>query len=324
MTNAIRIDAVGPPDVLKWQSTDVPDPGPNEVRLRQTAAGVNFIDIYQRSGLYPLAELPSGIGSEAAGVVEAVGSDVQDFRPGDRVAYAGGPVGAYAQARVISADHLVHLPDAISDQAAAAMMLKGMTVQFLLRQTFRVEPGMTVLFHAAAGGVGLIACQWLKHLGATMIGTVGSPEKAELARAHGCHHTIDYTREDVAERVRDLTDGTGVPVVYDSVGATTRDASLDSLAMRGTLVSFGNASGPPEPFPSARLAKASLCVTRPVLFHYIAGRTALDACANDLFDVVTSGAVSVDPRHTYAMADAAQAHTDLAGRKTTGAIVLVP
>ena len=178
MTNAIRIDAVGPPDVLKWQSTDVPDPGPNEVRLRQTAAGVNFIDIYQRSGLYPLAELPSGIGSEAAGVVEAVGSDVQDFRPGDRVAYAGGPVGAYAQARVISADHLVHLPDAISDQAAAAMMLKGMTVQFLLRQTFRVEPGMTVLFHAAAGGVGLIACQWLKHLGATMIGTVGSPEKA--------------------------------------------------------------------------------------------------------------------------------------------------
>ncbi len=324
MTHAIQISQTGGPDVLQWQSVSVPDPGPDQVRLRQTAVGVNFIDIYQRTGLYPLAQMPSGIGNEAAGIVEAIGPGVTGFKSGDRVAYAGGPPGAYAETRIRPAGVLVHLPDAIPDTSAAAMMLKGMTVQYVLRRTFRVEPGMTVLFHAAAGGVGLIACQWLKHLGVTMIGTVGSPEKAALAHSHGCTHTIDYTREDVAARVREITGGAGVPVVYDSVGADTWEASLDSLALRGTLVSFGNASGPPAPFAPARLAKGSFFLTRPTLFHYIATRAELDACAADLFDVVTTGAVSVEPHHTYPLADAAQAHIDLAARKTTGAIVLVP
>jgi NADPH2:quinone reductase len=282
------------------------------------------VDTYHRSGLYPLS-LPGGLGSEGAGVVEAVGAGVTHVRPGDRVAYAGGPPGSYAEVRLMPADRLVKPPEAIGDRQAAAMMLKGMTVQYLLRRTYPVQPGETVLFHAAAGGVGLIACQWLKALGATTIGTVGSDPKAELARAHGCDHAVVYTREDFARRVREITGGRGVPVVYDSVGKSTFAGSLDCLRPRGLLVSFGNASGPVPPFELGVLAqKGSLYVTRPTLATYTATRADLEATAKDLFDVVLSGKVKVEVRHTYALKDAAQAHRDLEARKTTGAIVLLP
>ena len=324
MAKAIRFHAAGGPDVLRWEDVEVGDPEPGEVRLKQTGVGLNYIDTYHRTGLYPVA-LPSGIGLEGAGVIEAVGEGVAGLAPGDRVAYAGPPIGAYATARVMPAAPLVKIPDGIDDVQAAGMMLQGMTARYLIRQTFRVERGMTVLFHAAAGGVGLIACQWLNHLGATVIGTVGSPEKADLARARGCHHPIDYSRENFVDRVREITDGKGVPVVYDGVGKDTWDGSLDCLARRGMLVSFGNASGPVAPFAAGILAaKGSLFLTRPTLMDYTATRPELEATAADLFDVVQSGAVKIEVRQTYALADAVKAHTALEGRKTTGSTVLLP
>lgn len=325
MPKAIRFHKTGGPDVLQWEDVDVGEPGDGQARIRHSAIGVNFLDTYHRSGLYPLASMPSGLGSEGAGTVEAVGKGVTHVKPGDRIAYAGGPPGAYAEARLIPADRLVKLPQGISDQAAAAMMLKGMTVQYLIRRTYKVQAGDTVLFHAAAGGVGLIACQWLKMLGATVIGTVGSEEKAKLAKAHGCDHTIIYTKEDFAKRVRELTQGKGVPVVYDSVGKSTAPGSLDSLRPFGLWVSFGNASGPVPPLDLGILAqKGSLYVTRPTLFTYTATRSDLEATAKELFDVVMSGKVKIDVSRTYALKDAQQAHRDLESRKTTGSIVLLP
>jgi len=324
MPKAIRLSRTGGPDVLDWADVEVGDPGPGQVRVRHTAVGVNFIDTYHRSGLYPIP-LPSGLGSEGAGVVEAVGAGVEGVRPGDRVAYAGGPPGSYAEARVMPADRLVRVPDSVPDQQAAAMMLKGMTVQYLIRRTYKVQPGETVLFHAAAGGVGLIACQWLKALGATVVGTVGSAEKAALARAHGCDHVIDYTREDFAGRVREITAGRGVPVVYDSVGRSTFLGSLDCLRPLGLLVSFGNSSGPVPAFELSLLTqKGSLYVTRPTLATYTATRADLEATATDLFAAVSSGAVKVEVRHAYSLKDAAQVHRDLEGRKTTGSVVMAP
>jgi NADPH2:quinone reductase len=292
--------------------------------VRHTAIGVNFIDTYHRSGLYPVA-LPSGLGMEAAGVVEAVGPDVSEVAVGQRVAYAAGPPGAYATHRNVRAAVLVPLPDAISDELAAAALLKGMTVELLVRRAFAVEPGSTVLWHAAAGGVGLIACQWLAHLGVTVIGTVGSDEKAALARAHGCAHPVVYTREDFVARVRELTDGQGVPVVYDSVGRATFDGSLQCLRRRGMLVGFGNASGKPEPFDLARLAQGgSLFVTRPTLFDYVATRQELLASASALFDVLARGVVKVEVRQRWPLRQAEAAHRALQGRETSGSTVLVP
>ena len=324
MTRAIRIHQPGGPEELRWEEVEVGAPGDGQIRLAHSAVGLNYIDVYHRSGLYPLPELPAVIGLEAAGTVEAVGPGVEELAPGDRVAYASPPMGAYAEARLMPADRVVKLPDGISDTQAAAMMLQGMTVHYLIRRTFRVEPGQTVLFHAAAGGVGLIACQWLKHLGATVIGTVGSEEKAELARAHGCDHTILYKSESVPERVRELTDGARVPVVYDSVGKDTFEGSLDSLAPLGMLVSFGNASGPVAPFePGILAAKGSLFFTRPTLMTYTAKREDLVAAATELFEVVGSGAVKIAVNQTYPLAEAAQAHHDLEARKTTGSTVLL-
>jgi NADPH:quinone reductase len=324
MPKAIRLSRTGGPDVLEWADVEVGEPGPGQARVRHTAVGVNFIDTYHRSGLYPIP-LPNGLGSEGAGVVEAVGPGVEVVRPGDRVAYAGGPPGSYSEARVMPAERLVRVPAGVPDEQAAAMMLKGMTVQYLIRRTYKVQPGETVLFHAAAGGVGLIACQWLKALGATVIGAVGSAEKAALARAHGCDHVIDYTREDFAKRVRELTDGRGVPVVYDSVGKSTFPGSLDCLRPLGLLVSFGNSSGPVPAFELSLLTqKGSLYVTRPTLATYTATRADLEATANDLFAAVASGAVKVEVRHIYALKDAAQVHRDLEGRKTTGSVVMIP
>ena len=321
---AIRFYTTGGPDVLKYEDVDVPAPGKGEVRIRHSAIGLNYIDTYHRSGLYPLA-LPSGIGLEAAGVVEAVGEGVTNLNKGDRVAYGAGPIGAYAQVRNSPANRVSKLPDAIADETAAAMMLKGMTVRYLLRETYVVKSGDTVLFHAAAGGVGLIAGQWLKALGATAIGTVGSEEKAELARAHGYAHVINYSNEDVAKRVRELTGGKGVPVVYDGVGQATMAASLDSLQPRGLLVSFGNASGPVRDFDLGILsAKGSLYLTRPTLMTYTASDEALQANAADLFDMVASGKVKIEVNQRYGLADAAQAHRDLEARKTTGSTILIP
>jgi len=325
MTQAIRIHQTGGPEVLTWESVDLGTPGPGEARVQQSAVGLNYIDVYHRTGLYPVPTLPTAIGMEAAGQVESVGEGVNDLKPGDRVAYAAPPVGAYAEARLMPADRLVKLPDGISDLQAAAMMLQGMTVQYLIRRTFRVSKGDTVLFHAAAGGVGLIACQWLKHLGATVIGTVGSDEKAELARAHGCDHAINYRTENFVERVREITDGAGVPVVYDSVGKDTFEGSLDCLAPLGMFVGFGNASGPVPPFNMGVLAqKGSLFVTRPTLMTYTAKRADLLASANELFHVVISEAVKIEINQTYPLAETAQAHRDLEARKTTGSTVLLP
>ncbi len=324
MPRAIRFHQTGGPEVLQWEEVAVGEPGEGQVRVRHTAVGVNFIDTYHRSGLYPLP-LPSGLGSEGAGVVEAVGPGVTLVGVGDRVAYAGGAPGSYAEVRLMPADRLVKIPAGVSDQQAAAMMLKGMTVEYLIRRTYPVQPGDTVLFHAAAGGVGLIACQWLKTLGANVIGTVGSDDKAELARKHGCDHTIIYTREDVAKRVRELTNGQGVPVVFDSVGKSTFVGSLDSLRPRGLLVSFGNASGPVPPFELSTLTqKGSLYVTRPTLATYTASRADLEATAADLFAVVLAGKVKIAVNHTYALKDARQVHQDLESRKTTGSIVMLP
>lgn len=325
MAKAIRIHEHGGPEVFHWEDVSVDPPGPGEARLKQTAIGLNFIDVYHRTGLYPLGDLPAIPGMEGAGIIEAVGDNVSEFTVGDRVAYASPPPGAYAEERLIPADRLVRLPDNIDDRQAAGMMLQGMTVQYLLRSTYRVQEGETILFHAAAGGVGLIACQWAKHLGATVIGTVGSEEKAELARAHGCDHTILYREEDVVERVMELTGGKGVPVVYDSVGKETFEASLDCLRPRGLLVSFGNASGPVPSFEPGILAqKGSLYLTRPTLMTYTAERNELVASAEELFDVVEGGAVKIEINQVYPLSEAARAHEDLESRKTTGSTVLLP
>lgn len=324
MPHAIRFAKTGGPDVLQWEEVAVGDPVAGQARIRQTAVGVNFIDTYHRSGLYPLP-LPSGVGSEGAGVVEAVGPGVTVVKVGDRVAYAGGPVGSYAEVRLMPADRLVKIPDGVSDQAAAAMMLKGMTVQYLIRRTYKVQTGDTVLFHAAAGGVGLIAGQWLKAIGATVIGTVGSDDKIALAQAHGYDHVINYSKDDFPKRVRELTDGKGVPVVYDSVGKATFPASLDCLRPLGLFVSFGNSSGPVSAFELNLLTqKGSLYCTRPTLATYTATRADLEATAADLFEVVRTGKVKIQVNHTYPLRDAAQVHRDLEGRKTTGSIVMLP
>jgi NADPH2:quinone reductase len=323
MAHAIRIHKNGGPEVLQWDSVDVPAPGPGQVRLKQHACGVNFIDVYQRSGLYKLP-LPFVAGSEGAGEVTAVGPGVTDFKVGDRGAYAGA-VGGYADERVMPADRLVKLPDNIDYKTGAAMMLQGMTVRYLLRQTYKVGPGTTLLLHAAAGGIGLIACQWARHLGATIIGTVGSAEKAELAKANGCHHVINYKTENFVARTKELTGGQGVDVVYDSIGKDTYPGSLDCLKPLGLWVSFGNASGAITNFDLLSLSsKGSLYATRPTLGTYVAKRADLLANANDLFDVVGKGVVKINVNHTYPLKDAAQAHRDLEARKTTGSIVLVP
>jgi len=322
MTHAIRFHKTGGPEVLVWEEVELGKPGPGEARIRHTAVGLNFVDIYNRSGLYP-AQLPSGLGGEGAGVVEEVGPGVADLKPGDRVAYGSAPLGAYAEARLIPADRLLNLPDGLDDKAAAAMMLKGLTVQYLIRQTYRVKAGDTILLHAAAGGVGLILGQWAKHLGATVIGTVGSDEKAKLAKAHGCAHTIVYTREDFVKRVGEITEGKKVPVVYDSVGKDTFLKSLDCLAPLGVAALFGQSSGGVEPLNLGLLAqKGSLYVTRPTLNTYAAKRENLVAMAKELFEVVQSGAVKIEVNQTYPLKNAAKAHADLAARKTTGSTVL--
>lgn len=321
MTHAIRIHQTGGPEVLKWEAVEVGKPGPGQVRLRHTAVGLNYIDTYHRTGLYPMP-LPFTPGLEAAGVVEELGPDVTDVKVGDRVAYAAPPIGAYAEARLMQADRLVVIPPNVTDQQAAAMMLQGMTAQYLIRRTYRVQKGDTVLLHAAAGGVGLIACQWLKHLGATVIGTVGSDAKAELAKANGCHHTIVYTREDFVARVHEITGGAKLPVVFDSVGKDTFMKSLDCLRPMGLMVLFGQSSGALPPVDLGVLAgKGSLYVTRPTLNNYTAKRQDLLASAAELFEVVGSGAVKISINQTYPLSEAVQAHRDLEGRKTTGSTV---
>jgi NADPH2:quinone reductase len=322
MTHAIRFHKTGGPEVLVWEEVKVGKPGPGEARIRHTALGLNFVDIYYRSGVYPLP-LPSGLGGEGAGVVEEVGPGVTDLKPGDRIAYGAAPIGAYAEQRLIPADRLIKLPDGIDDKTAAAMMLKGLTTQYLIRQTYRIKAGETILLHAAAGGVGLILAQWARHLGVTVIGTVGSDEKAKLAQAHGCAHTINYAREDFVKRVDEITGGKKVPVVYDSVGKDTFLKSLDCLAPLGYLALFGASSGNVEPLNLGLLAqKGSLYVTRPTLNTYGAKRENLVAMAKELFEVVQSGAVKIEVHQTYPLKDAAKAHADLAARKTTGSTVL--
>jgi len=325
MARAVMIDQYGGPDVLQWKEIPASAPGPGEALVRQTAVGVNFIDVYHRRGLYPLPSLPAGIGSEAAGRVEAVGPGVTDVAVGDRVAYAGGPTGAYCDARVLPAHRLVKLPDDISEPQAAAMMLKGMTAEYLLRRAFTVKPGDTILFHAAAGGVGTIACQWAKQLGATVIGTVGTRNKAANASGHGCDHVIVTGEEDFVARVREITRGEGVPVVYDSVGKDTFMRSLDCLKPRGMIVSFGQSSGMVPPLDITVLSsKGSLFLTRPTLMHYTAKREELLSCAAALFDAVLHDGVKIEIGQTYPLQDAAKAHADLESRKTTGSTVLMP
>ncbi|QBY52471.1 MULTISPECIES: quinone oxidoreductase family protein [Cupriavidus] len=324
MSKAIRIEQTGGPEVMQWVDVEVGEPGPGQVRVRHEAVGLNYIDVYFRTGLYK-QPLPGGLGMEGAGVVEAVGEGVGHVSVGDRVAYAGRPTGAYAQVRVMPADIVVRLPDAIPFDTAAAMMLQGLTAQYLIRDSYQAQPGDTVLLHAAAGGVGLIVSQWLKALGVTVIGTVGTDEKAELARANGCAHTIVYTRESFVDRVKEITNGKGVPAVYDSIGKDTFQGSLDCLAPRGTMVSFGNASGPVPPFDLSVLGnKGSLRLTRPTLMTYVVHRELLEPMVADLFDAVTTGKVKVDIRQQYALSEVAQAHRDLEARKTTGSTILLP
>jgi len=325
MTHAVRIHEHGGPDVLRWESVDVGEPGPEEVRIRHAAVGLNYIDVYHRTGLYSVPQLPCVIGMEAAGTIEAVGAKVTDMAEGDRVAYASPPLGAYAEVRRMPAERVVKLPDGIGDRQAAGMMLKGMTAEYLIRRLYTVKPGDTVLFHAISGGVGQIACQWLKALGATVIGTVGSDAKAETARAHGCDYPINYRTEDFVARVREITDGEGVPVVYDGVGKATYMGSLDCLRRRGTLALFGNASGAVDALDTGLLAqKGSLFLTRPSLMGYTTTRQELLESAKALFDVVENGGVAVDVNQTYPLHEAARAHRDLEARATTGSTVLVP
>ncbi len=323
MGKAVRFHEHGGPEVLRYEDVEVGEAGPGQARIRHTAIGVNFVDTYQRSGLYPM-QLPMVAGNEAAGVVEAVGSGVTELKAGDRIAYTGLP-GAYCEQRVVPADRLVKLPQGISDEQAASMMLKGLTVHYLIHSTYAVKKGETVLWHAAAGGVGLIACQWLKALGVTVIGTAGSDEKCSLAKAHGAEHVINYSRENFVERVKSLTGGKGLPVVYDAVGKSTWEGSLDCLRPRGLMVSFGNASGAVAPVNIGILqTKGSLYLTRPTLATHIASRADLAERASSLFEMVTSGKVKIETTGRYKLADAAQAHRDLEGRKTTGSVVLQP
>jgi NADPH:quinone reductase len=321
---AIRITRTGGPEVLDVATIDLPPPGPGEIRIRHSAVGVNFIDTYHRTGLYPIP-IPGGLGLEAAGIVEAIGNGVTDFSIGDRAAYCTGPIGAYAEAANVPAARCVPIPDGVADDVAAAALLKGLTAEFLIRRTFTVKPGQTVLLHAAAGGVGLIALQWLKHLGATVIGTVGSSDKADLVRRYGCDHVIQYRDEPVTETVRKITGGAGVPVVYDSVGKDTLWASLDSLAIRGLFVSYGNASGPPDPVSPLELSKrGSLFMTRPTLFHYVGTTPELRDAARDLFQLIANGTIQIEVGARFGLSQAADAHRALEARATTGSTVLEP
>jgi len=324
MTKAIMLHNQGGPDVLKYENIDIPPPAANEARISHKAVGLNYIDVYHRSGLYPLSTLPSSIGMEGSGVVEEVGSEVTEVKIGDRVAYAAPPPGAYVEERNIASENLVKLPDSISFEQGAAMMLQGMTVEYLIRRTYRVKKGETVLVHAAAGGVGLIQCQWLNHIGATIIGTVGTDEKAELAHTHGCHHPINYRQENWVDRVKELTDGKGVPVVYDSVCNDTFTGSLECLQRLGLMVNFGQASGPFNEFTTSMLAPKSLFLTRPTLFAYNATRKELESSANALFEVILNDAVKIEVNQSYSLSDASQAHIDLENRKTTGSSILIP
>ncbi len=321
MPHAIRVHEIGGPEVLKWEEVEIGDPGPGQARLRQEASGLNFIDVYHRTGLYK-QEMPFTPGVEGAGIVEAVGPDVTNIKVGDRVAYAG-PIGSYSEVRLIDAGRLVKLPDAIPSEQAAAALLQGLTVHMLLRSVYPVKSGDTILVHAAAGGVGLIACQWAKALGATVIGTVGSDEKAEVARAHGCDHPIVYTRQDFVAEVARITDGKKLPVVYDGVGKDTFMKSLDCLHRRGMMVSFGNASGAVDPFPPAILAqKGSLFLTRPTMYDYMATRGELERASAELFEMMSSGRVKVEVKQRFPLKQAADAHRALEGRKTSGSTVL--
>ncbi|HTP83664.1 MAG TPA: quinone oxidoreductase [Alphaproteobacteria bacterium] len=323
MTKAIRIHKHGGPEVMQWEDIEVPAPGPGQARIRHTAVGLNFVDTYNRSGLYP-QQMPLIIGGEGAGVVVAVGPGVTDLKAGDRIAYGAAPIGSYCEERIIPADRLVKIPEGITDQQAASMMLKGLTTQYLIRSTYRVKAGDTILFHAAAGGVGLILGQWAKHLGATVIGTVGDADKAKLAKAHGYDHVINYREQNFVDEVKKIAKG-GLPVVYDGVGKDTWDGSLNCLQPRGLMVSFGNASGAVPPVNLGILAtKGSLYVTRPTLGSYVAKREELVANANELFDVVKKGIVKIEVNQTYPLKDAAKAHRDLESRKTTGSTVLLP
>ena len=323
-TNAIKIYEQGGPEVMKFEKIDLGDVGAKEIKIKHTAIGLNFIDTYHRSGLYPLPT-PSGLGMEGAGIIEEIGSEVKDLKVGDRVVYAAPPVGSYSQSRLMPADRAVKIPEDIPDEIAASIMLKGMTTQYLIRRTFRVEPGHKVLFHAAAGGVGLIACQWLKSLGALVIGTVGSEEKAELAKSNGCDHTILYRQEDFISRVKDITDGTGVNVVYDGVGKDTATKGLDCLSPLGYMVIFGNSSGNADPVnPTDLMAKGSLFVTRPSLMAYTARREDLVASANEVFEKVKEGTINISIGARYELQNVIQAHKDLEARKTTGSIVISP
>jgi NADPH2:quinone reductase len=324
MPKAIRIHKNGGPEVLSWEDVEVGDPGPGEVRIKHHAVGLNFIDVYFRTGLYP-QPLPAGLGNEGAGVIEAVGAGVTHVKVGDRVAYAGGGPGAYAESRVMTAAPVIKLPDTLSFDQGAAMMLQGMTVRYLIKKSYPVKAGETVLLHAAAGGIGLIACQWLKSLGVTVIGTVSSAEKAALAKAHGCTHTINYTTENFTDKVKELTGGKGVPVVYDSIGKDTWEGSLNCLQPLGYMISFGNASGPVPPVTLTTLtAKGSIYVQRPTLNTYASKREWLEEMAGDLFDVVASGKVKIEINQRYALKDAGAAQTALESRKTTGSTILLP
>ena len=323
MAKAIRFHETGGPEVLRLEDVDVGAPGPGQARVRHTYIAVNFIDIYFRTGRYPLP-LPNGLGSDAVGVVEAVGPGVTDIKVGDRVGYLIGPQGAYSEVRVMPAEVLIPLPEGISDRTAATLMMKGMTAQYLFRQVYPLQGGETILYHAAAGGVGLIACQWARAMGVTMIGTVSSDEKAALAKANGCAYTIVTSRENIAQRVREITDGKGVPVVYDSVGKDTLEASLDSLQPRGSLISNGTSSGPVVIDSQLLAVKGSIWVTRPAMMHYITPRAHMLEMADELFGHVLAGRITSEPRQTFALADAAEAHRALESRATTGATVLVP
>ncbi|HEU4853435.1 MAG TPA: quinone oxidoreductase [Telluria sp.] len=324
MAKAIRMFRTGGPEVMEYVDVEVGEPGPGEARIRHHAIGVNFIDVYFRTGLYP-QPLPAGLGMEGAGVVEAVGEGVTHLQPGDRVAYAARPPGSYAEVRNMPASHIVRLPDNIAFETGAAMMLQGLTVQFLFNRLRQLKAGDTILFHAAAGGVGLIACQWARALGVNMIGTVGSDEKGELAKAHGCAHVINYNRENFVERVKEITNGAKVPVVYDSIGKDTFMGSLDCVAPLGLMVSFGNASGPVPPFALTELAsRGSLFITRPTVFDYMAKRSDLEAMAADLFGMVESGKVRIETKQVYRLAEAGRAHIELEGRRTTGSTILIP
>jgi NADPH:quinone reductase len=324
VSKAFRFHAHGGPEVLRFEDVEVGDPGPGQVRIRNTAVAINYRDVLMRKGIHAIKAFPSGIGLESAGVIDAIGPEVADFTIGDRVAYAGMPEGSYAEFRVVPAARLIALPDGIDERTAASMMIRGMTARSLLFEAYKVKPGDTILIHAAAGGVGLIMCQWAKHLGATIIGTVSSDEKAAVARAHGCDHAIVYTREDFAARVRELTAGEGVPVVYDSVGKATFEGSLKCLRRRGVMASFGEASGDPDPVPPRRLgALGSIYLTHPSVSNYTVTREELLAAANDLFAMVTSGKIKIEISKAYALKDAPRAHADMEERKTTGSIVLV-